>query len=134
MRKTTNYLRRKYQTARNNEEKKEKNKASYFAQKSKYAATIKGKKTKSLIEYCSLTIDANTWNTVYRLAAGNNKSNTHITTLREPEGSLTRDTQETLRLILEYFTPEDNDLEFNDHHKQVRDITARLPNPPDDRD
>jgi len=30
--------------------------------------------------------------------------------------------------MLEYFTPEDND-----HHKQVRDITARLSNTPDDR-
>ena len=36
--------------------------------------------------------------------------------------------------MLEYFTPEDNDLEDNDHHKHVRDITARLPNTPDDRE
>jgi tRNA(Ile)-lysidine synthase TilS/MesJ len=35
--------------------------------------------------------------------------------------------------MLEYFTPEDNELEDNNHHKQVRDITARPPNTPDDR-
>jgi len=35
MRKTTNYLRRKYQRARNNEEQREKNKATHFEQKSK---------------------------------------------------------------------------------------------------
>jgi len=34
----------------------------------------------------------------------------------------------------EYLTPEDNELEDNDHHKQVRDITARPPNTPDDRE
>ena len=100
----------------------------------KYAATIKREKTKPWREYCNLTTEANPWNTVYRLAAGKNKSNTQITTLRKPDGSLTRDTQETLILMLEYFTPEDNDLEDNDHHKQVRDITAQLPNTPDDQE
>ena len=59
---------------------------------------------------------------------------TQITTLRKPDGSLTRDTKETLRLMLEYFTPEDNELEDNNHHKQVTDITARPPNTPHDRE
>ena len=36
--------------------------------------------------------------------------------------------------MLEYFTPEDNDIEDNDHHKQVRNITALQPNTPDDRE
>jgi len=54
------------------------------------------------------------------------KSNTQITTLRKADGLLTKDAQETLRLMLEYFTPEDNDLEDNEQHKQVRDIRARL--------
>jgi len=35
--------------------------------------------------------------------------------------------------MLEYFPPEYNDLEDNNHHKQVRDLTARMPNIPDDR-
>jgi hypothetical protein len=34
--------------------------------------------------------------------------------------------------MLEYFTPEANELEDNDHHRQVRDITARPPNTKDD--
>jgi hypothetical protein len=41
MRKTTNALRRKYQTARENAEQREENKKKYCEQKSKYAATIK---------------------------------------------------------------------------------------------
>jgi len=42
------------------------------------------------------------------------------------------DTKETLRLMLEHFTPEDNEEEDNNHHKQVRDVAARQPNTPDD--
>ena len=48
--KITNYLRRKYQRTRDNAEQREKNKEAYFAQKAKYAATIKREKTKSWIE------------------------------------------------------------------------------------
>ena len=119
MRKTTNALKRKYQRTRDNAEQREK--TTYFDQKLKYAATIKRDKTKTWKEYCNLTTEANPWNAVYRLAAGKKKTNTHITTLRKPDGSLTKDTKETLRLMLEYFTPEDNTLEDNNCHKQVRD-------------
>jgi len=40
--------------------------------------------------------------------------------------SLTTDTKETLRLMLEYFTPEDNDLNNNNHHKRIRELTKCL--------
>jgi hypothetical protein len=92
----------------------------------------KKRKTKSWKEYCNLKTEANLWNAVYRLAAGKKKNNIQITTLRKPGGSLTKDTKETLGLMLEYFTPEDNELEDNNHHKQVRDKTTRPPNTPDD--
>jgi hypothetical protein len=41
LRKSTNALRRKYQSITDNAEQKEKNKVTYLDQKSKYAATIK---------------------------------------------------------------------------------------------
>jgi len=44
MRKTTNYLRSKFQRIRNNEEQREKDKEIYLEQKSKYAAKIKMEK------------------------------------------------------------------------------------------
>ena len=132
LRKTTNALRRQYQRTRDNADQREKNKATYHDQKSKYAATIKREKTKSWKEYCNLTTEANPWNAVYRLAAGKKKNNIQITTLRKPDGSLTKDTKETLRFMLEYFTPEDNVLEDDNYHKQVRDKTTRPPNTPDD--
>jgi len=43
-----------------------------------------------------------------------------ISTLRKPDGSLTTDTKETLRLMLNHFTPEDNEREDNDYHKVAR--------------
>ena len=134
MRKTTNRLRRKYERTRYKAEQRETNKAAYFEQKAKYAATMKREKTKSWKEYCNLTTEANPWNAVYRLATGKKKTNTQLTTLRKPDGSITRDTEDTLRLILEYFTPEDNELEDNNQHKQVRELTDQQPNTPDDRE
>jgi hypothetical protein len=38
------------------------------------------------------------------------EKNIQNTTLRKHDSSLTKDTKETLRLMLEYFTPEDNKL------------------------
>ena len=36
--------------------------------------------------------------------------------------------------MLEYFAPEDNELEDNNHHKQVRELTDQQPNTLDDRE
>ena len=37
-------------------------------------------------------------------------------------------------MILEYFTTKDNELEDNNNHKQVRELTDQQPNTPDDRE
>jgi hypothetical protein len=94
----------------------------------------RGIQTGSRKEYCNLTTEANPWNAVNRLAAGKKKTNTQITTLRKPNGSLTKDTKDTLTYMLEHFTPEDNEQEDNNYHKQIRDMTARPPNTQDDRE
>ena len=97
----------------------------------KIRSNNKGEK-KSWKEYCNLTTAANSWNAVCRLVAGKQKTNTQLTTLQKPDGSLTKDTKETLSFMLEHFTPEDNELEDNTHHKQVRAITTQSQNTPDD--
>jgi len=71
---------------------------------------------------------------VYRLASGKKRTYTKIITLRKPDGSLRRDTKETLRLMLEYFTPEDNDLDDNNLHKYITELTDEQPNTPDGRE
>jgi len=67
-------------------------------------------------------------------ASGKKRTNTQITTLRIPDVSLTSDTKEIIRVMLEYFTPEDNDLEDTYHHKHIRELTYKQPNTPDDRE
>ena len=134
MRKSTNVLRRKFQRTRNNAELRKACKMKYFEEKARYAATIKRKKTRSWKEYCNLTTPLNPWNEVYRLAAGKRITTSQITTLRKPDGTLTTDLKETLRLMLHYFTPEDNALEDNDHHKNVTAHTEQPHNTPDDRE
>ena len=74
------------------------------------------------------------WNEVYKLAAGKRNNSTQITTLRKHDGSLTADTKKTIKLMLEYFTPENNEYEENDYHKQVRAQSQEAVNSPDDRE
>jgi hypothetical protein len=57
---------------------------------------------------------------------------TQITTLRKPDGKLTTDTKETLQLMLEYFTPADNEHE-DDYHKHIRAQITQPTTTPDDR-
>jgi hypothetical protein len=54
-----------------------------------------------------LTSAANPWNEVYKIAAEKRKRITQLTTLKKPDGSLTKDTSETLKHMLEYFVHED---------------------------
>ena len=48
------------------------------------------------------------------------KNNTQITTLRKPDGSLTAGVSESLKHLLEYFTPEDKEDDDTDNHKIAR--------------
>jgi len=79
-----------------------------------------------------MTTTANPWNAVYNLAAGKINTISHITTLQKPNGSLTTDTKEPLRLILDNLTPVDNERDDNDYHKQVRAHTQQPTTTADD--
>jgi len=81
-----------------------------------------------------MTTSVNPWNEAYKLAAGKRNTSTQITTLRKPDGSLTADIKETLRLMLEYFTPTDSEHDDNHYHKQVRTQAQQPSNMADDRD
>jgi len=48
------------------------------------------------------------------------KINTQKTTLRKPDGSLIADLNETLKHMLEYFTPEDKEVDDTDNHRLAR--------------
>ena len=49
---------------------------------------------------------------------GKRKTKTHLSTLRKPDGTQTKDTADTLRHMLEHFTPEDNNDDAD--HRRAR--------------
>ena len=57
---------------------------------------------------------------MYKLATGNRRNNTLITTLRNSDASLSEDLRETLQLMLEHFTPDDKKEDDIELHKQDR--------------
>ena len=64
-----------------------------------------------------MTSSTNPWNEEYKLSAAKRKNKSQITTLRKPDGSLTAYFSETLKHMLEYFTPEDKEDDDSDNHK-----------------
>jgi len=51
------------------------------------------------------------------------KENQHTdNNISKPDTSLRSDKKGTLRLMIEYFTKEDNDLDKNNHHKRIREF------------
>ena len=57
-----------------------------------------------------------------------------LTTLQKPDGSLTSDLNQTMKIMIEYLIPKDEQTDDTDHHKRIR---AQLKEPiltADDRD
>ena len=123
MRKQLNALRRRFQRTKDKEELRTQRRIQYTEAKTNYEAKIRKEKSLSWKEYCDMTTYINPWNEAYRLAAGKRKRTTQITTLRKPDGTLTADLGETLKLMLEHFAPEDNQHDDSALHKQARALS-----------
>ena len=134
VRKRTDALRRRHQRTRNNDELRERRKLQYLEGKAQYAATIKRETLRSWKEYCNITTAANPWNYVGKLAAGKRRYYSLFTSLRKPDGSLTTEMEETVKLVLENFTPEGNVQDDSEFHKQIRAQSKGTVNNPDDRE
>jgi len=70
-----------------------------------------------------MTSATNPWNGICRIAAGRGKQPAPTTTLRQQDGMLTTNFHGTLLHMLWYFTPEDNEADDNESHKQIRALT-----------
>jgi hypothetical protein len=125
MRKKTNALRRRYQRTTSNEAIRESRKTQYNKAKAEYQATVRKEKTRSWTEYCTTTSPLNPWNEVYKLPFNKPRSETIITTLQKPDGVDTESTEETLQLILDQLSPEDNPQDDTNRHKQGRKQTEQ---------
>jgi len=65
-----------------------------------------------------VTASTNPWSQVYKLAAGKIRPKSTITTLTKQDGSETRNTEETMEVLLDYLFEEDN-TEENQYQKQI---------------
>ena len=71
---------------------------------------------------------------VYKVAAGKRKNNTQISSLRKHDGTLTTDMEQTVKLMLAYFTLEDNEQDDSEFHKRAREKSQETVNTPDNRE
>ena len=102
---------------------KEKKQQQYFASKAEYAATIRKERRTSWKEFCTTTSATNPWNGLYMIAAGRGKQAALTTTLRQQDGTLTTNPHGTLLRMLRNLTPEENEADDNEFHKQIRALT-----------
>jgi hypothetical protein len=116
-------MRRRYQRTIRDENLREERKQLYQQEKKKYVAALRKSKILSWKQYCNATTTSNPWNAVYKLASGNLKQSITLSTLRKPDGTDTKDLAETIRYMIETFTPEDNEETDSACHKHIRAAT-----------
>jgi len=98
---------------------RETRKHQYLQEKRKYKATLRKAKIQSWKQYCNATMSTNPWNTVYKLATGKLKSCRTLSTIRRPDGTVTTYMAETINVMMEHFTPADEEKTDNDYHKLI---------------
>ena len=70
-----------------------------------------------------MTASLNPWSHVYKLATGKVRSNSIMTTLRKPDGTVTSSILETMNTMLDHLITDDGE-EENQHHKNIRKMIA----------
>ena len=81
-----------------------------------------------------MTPCANPWNAVYKLASNKTKISQTMTTLQKPDSSLTSNLNETLKVMTDHLTPNDEQSDDTDHHKRIRTLSTEPIQTADDRD
>ena len=67
-----------------------------------------------------MTPHTNPSNAVYKLATNKAKRSQTLSTLQKPDGSLTSDLNETMKIMAEYLIPKDEQPDDTDYHKRIR--------------
>jgi hypothetical protein len=81
-----------------------------------------------------MTAASNPWNGIYKIVAGRRKQRAPITTLRQQDGKLTANLDETLRYMIQELTPGDNPDNDNATHTQLRAATQEPIDTADDKE
>ena len=93
---------------------------------------LQEEKFKSWQNYCS-TEESNPWNAIYKTASGKLRGTTCLTTLQQPDGSFTADTESTVKHMLHYFALEDNEANDSAEHRLIRKLTKEPMGTGDDK-
>ena len=80
MRKKINAMRRRYQRTKRDDNLREARKQLYQQEKKKYGASLRKSKILSWKQYCNDSATSNPLNAIYRLASGNLKQSSTLTT------------------------------------------------------
>jgi len=75
----------------------------------------------------------NTWNIVYEIATGKNRTSTRLTTLEKEDGTYTTDTRSKIMHMLEHFVPDDIEDSDNEFHRKIRKENQEPPDTADDK-
>jgi hypothetical protein len=120
MRKKLNAIRRRYQRTAQHSNLRETRQYQYLQEKRKCEATLRKAKIQSWKQYCNISMSTKPWNMVHKLASGKIKSCCTLSTLRRPDGTVTSDMAETINVMMEHFTPADDEEKDNDYRKLIR--------------
>jgi ribonuclease HI len=134
LRKKVNAQRRKFQRTKGDNDLREHRKEQYLATKTEYTATIRKERYTSWKEYCTMTSITNPWSGIYRILAGRDKRSAPQTTLKQEDGTLTTNFQETIQHILQSLTPEDNEEDDTEMQKNTRALVQENIDTEDDKD
>jgi hypothetical protein len=94
---------------------------------------VRKEKTRSWKECCTLISPTNPLTGVYKIAATKTRNTTMIMTLQKPDGTKTENTEETLKLLLDQLTPDDNPQDDTRHYKSIRKQTEQPLNTMNDK-
>ena len=98
---------------------RESRKHKYLEEKKKYQYEIRKEKLNSWKEYCNVAASLNPWSHVYKLATGKVRTNSIMTTLRKPDGTVTSSILDTMDTMLDHLITDDGE-EENQHHINIR--------------
>ena len=132
LRKTTLAMRRRYQRTKHDADLRQERRMQYQESNRTYQAKLREAKTKSWKDFCTKTQGPNTWNLVYRYAAGKIQSKLTWTTLKADNNTYTADIESTLNQLMDYFIPEDSASDDDAHHKRARQLTTEPMHTTDD--
>ena len=123
LRRKVNAQRQKFQQTKGNNDLRDHRKEQYLATKAQYAAAIRKERYTSWKEHCILNTITNQWSGIYRILAGRDKRTAPQSTLKQKDGTLTTNLEETIQHMLQILTPENNQQNDTEMQKNTREVT-----------